>query len=280
MSIVQFSTADLLGVAKSFSGAPLILAELTRLTGDPDTRMDQVAALLRRDAPLAARLIRIANSVSLAQSEPVSSVEAACHLIGMSDIHRIVGIMAVEGMGAERVEAYRLEMERLRKNAILVALLMEEMAEEAGEDPPTAYAIGLLRPIGMLTLDKLATRSGRGEAFDSVIQPDVGAWEKDTFGITSPEATALILEAWRFPVAIPRAIRDHRQPKGKYHCFIHLLHIAARTADKVGYGLPCEIPYWTESEEIYRKAGFDPRDTKRHTAKAFVAFDRLCSAMG
>jgi hypothetical protein len=90
----------------------------------------------------------------------------------------------------------------------------------------------------------------------------------------------MILEAWHFPGEIPRAIRDHRNPSGRHLPYIHLLHIAGRLADKLGYGLPCEAPFWTDTEELWRKAGIDPRDAQRHVDRAFVAFDRLCRAMG
>ena len=279
MSTVQFTKDDLLGVAKAFSGTPRILAELTRLMRDSRAGLDEVSALLKRDAPLSARIIRIANSASLAQSEPVSSIEAASQMIGVKEIHRIVGIMAIDRMGSDQIATFGLTRQQMRHNSMLVALLMEELAEAAGEDAPTAYAIGLLRPFGIRAFDQLNVDSGGAERFDPAVHPDLGMWEFNTFGTTSPQATSVILDAWRFPAEISKAIRDHRRPEGRHLPLIHLLHIAARMADKLGYGLPCESAFWTDSEEIYRKAGVTHRDSKRQIDRAFVAFDRLCRAM-
>jgi len=279
MSTVLYTKDDLLRLAQGFSGTPRILSQLTQLLRDHRMGMADAAVLLKRDAPIAARIIRIANSAAMAQSEPVSSVEAACHLIGLQEIHRIVGVMAIDQAGPESLPAYGLTRKQLRMNSILVALLMEEFATSADEDPPTAYAIGLLRPLGLLALDQLIADAGGSERLDPAVHPDLGVWETNAFGITSPQATAMILEGWHFPGEIPRAIRDHRCPVGRHLPFIHLLHIAARMADKLGYGLPCESAYWVDSEESWRKAGVDPRDTQRHVDRAFIAFDRLCRAM-
>jgi len=280
MSTVLYTRDDLLRLAQGFSGTPRILAQLTQLIRDQSMGLADAAELLKRDPAVAARIIRIANSVAMSQSEPVSSVEAASQLIGLREIHRIVGIMAIDHFGAEGLPAYGLSKKQVRENCILVALLMEEFAKSADEDPPTAYAIGLLRPLGLLALDQLIVESGSPERFDQAVHADLGVWEQNTFGSTSPQATADILEAWHFPGEIPRAIRDHRTPEGLHLPYIHLLHITARMADRLGYGLLCESSYWTDSDELWRKAGLDPKNTQLQAQRAFIAFDRLCRAMG
>jgi HD-like signal output (HDOD) protein len=279
MSTVAYTKDDLLRLAQGFAGTPRILSQLTQLIRDHRMGLADAAVLLRRDANLAARIIRIANSAAFSPSEPVASIEAASQLVGLQEIHRIVGVMAMDQIGPDILPAYGLTKKQLRMNSILVALLMEEFATAADEDPPTAYAIGLLRPLGLLAFDLMIAEAGSPERVDPAVNADLGAWESDAFGLTSSQATALILEAWHFPGEIPRAIRDHRNPTGKHLPFIHLLHIAARMADKLGYGLPCEAAIWTDSEETWRKAGLDPRDTQRHVDRAFIAFDRLCRAV-
>ena len=279
MSTVLYTKDDLLRLAQGFSGAPRILAQLTQLIRDHRMGLADAADLLKRDAALAGRIIRIANSAAMARDEPVASVEAASQLIGLQEIHRIVGIMAIDQVGPETMPAYGLSKKQVRENSILVALLMEEFVKVADEDPPTAYAVGLLRPLGIMALDQFVSESGSPEKFDQAVHQDLGAWEQSTFGMTSAHATATILDSWHFPGEIPRAIRDHRAPSGKHLPFIHLLHISCRIADRLGYGLLCESSFWSDTEELWRKAGLDPANTQLQVQRAFISFDRLCRAM-
>lgn len=280
MSAVLFSTDDLLRVAKAFPATPQILADLGQLLRNPNVGLEEIALRLKRDSALAARLMRIANSAALAQSEPVSSIEDAAALIGFQEIHRLVGAVAVDHVTAATFQVYGFSGRRVRENALLVALLMEELAHPAQEDPRSAYTIGLFRSLGKIALEKLAEEAALSDRFDPATTPDLAAWEKATFGLGSNEATAAILTHWHFPHEIPKAIAEHYGAAGRNHPLTHLLNLAAQLADKLGYGLPGETRYWLETDEVYRKSGVDPRHSKRYIDRAFVAFDRVSRALG
>lgn len=72
------------------------MAQLGPLLRDPNTPLGDVAVHLKHDSTLAARLLRIANSAAFAQSEPVTSIEDAAALIGLRDVHRLIGAVAVD----------------------------------------------------------------------------------------------------------------------------------------------------------------------------------------
>lgn len=279
MSVVPFSTDDLLRIAQGFPATPQILAELGLLLRDPNTELADIARRLKRDTALAARLMRIANSAALAQTEPVASIEDAAALIGFQEIHRLVGAVAIDHFTQGDFAAYGFAGRRLRENALLVALLMEELATPADEDPRAAYTIGLLRSLGKIALEKLAAGTGRVTGFSPAAGLPLVEWETGSFGTTSCAATAVILHHWHFPHEIPQAIAEHYTPAGRSHPLTHLLNLAANMADKLGYGLPGESRYWLETDEIYRKSGLDPRHSKRFIDRAFIAFDRLSRAV-
>ena len=64
MSTVAYAKDDLLRLAQGFVGTPRIFSQLTRLIRDHRMGLADAAVLLRRDANLAARIIRIANSAA------------------------------------------------------------------------------------------------------------------------------------------------------------------------------------------------------------------------
>jgi HD-like signal output (HDOD) protein len=162
---VLISTESLLQIAQTFPSTPQILAELGLLLRNPNVEMEDIALQLKRDPTLAARLIRLANSAAFTQTEPVAAIETAVTLAGFQEVHRLVGIAMLDQLGDEGLIAYGITSRRLRENTLFTALLMEELAKPADEDPRTAYTIGLLRSIGKVGLDRLARDHAPGERF-------------------------------------------------------------------------------------------------------------------
>lgn len=278
MNVVQFSVEPLLRVAQAFPATPRIMVELEGLLRDPDAELADVTQPLKRDSALAARLLRVANSAAFAQSEQVASIENAAVLIGLQEIHRVVGAVAVDHFSHARYPLYGFAGDRFRDNSLLVALLMEELALPAGIESQAAYATGLFRAIGKLALEKLADEGEPVAAFAEDGGSELVHWERHSLGITANETTAIILQNWKFPRAISQAIGEHFSPAGSEHRLSHLLNLAAGLADELGHGLPGEKRYWRGAEAGCREAGIAARTLKRHVDRATAAFERLSGA--
>ena len=277
METVSITAESLQQFAQTFPSTPQVLAELGLLLRNPNVELEDVALQLKRDSALTARLIRLANSAAFAQTEPVASVEVAVNLAGFQEVHRLVGLAMLDQFGQQGLKSYGIPSRRLRENALFTALLMEELAKPADEDPRTAYTIGLLRSIGKVGLDGLVKDGGPGSAFTAAGAESTGLahWERVVFGLTNNEAAVSILKAWRFPHETVKAIGEHYAPAGRHLPLTHLLNLAANMAEKIGYGLPGETAYWLETDEVYRKSGVKLRDAKPYIDRAHVAFDRL-----
>ena len=273
---ISITPEALLRIAQTFPSTPQVMAELGLLLRNPNVEMEDVALQLKRDQALTARLIRLANSAAFAQSEPVASVEVAVALAGFQEVHRLVGVAMMDRFADNGLPTYGITSEQLRANSLFTALLMEEMAKPADEDPRAAYTIGLLRSIGKVGIDKLASEYALAERYVAgEDKPGVADWERGAFGLTNTDAAALIMKAWRFPHETVKSIGEHYAPAGKHLPLTHLLNLAANMAETIGYGLPGETGYWLDTEEVYRKAGVTPRTAKPYIDRAHLAFDRL-----
>lgn len=279
MNQVRYANVNLLRVAHSFPAAPRIMMEIGRLLRDPNAELGQIARHLRQDATLAARLLRIANSVVFAPGEPVASIDGAAALIGLQEVHRLVGAVAIDHFSLRNFPLYGFTGPRLRGNAVLVALLMEELARLTREDPPTAYSAGLFRSIGKLALSMIADEHGRLEPFRPTELLTLAGWEKRNFERTGNDATAAILTEWHFPQEVTQAIAEHYYPAASSHRLAHLLNLAGRGADELGHGLPGESAYWLDAAEFARSQGIDPKELKRATERAVTAFERINQAL-
>jgi HD-like signal output (HDOD) protein len=275
MSVDLISEDSLLRIANSFPATQQVLAQLGVLLRDSGASIVEVTTILRRDVGLASRLIGTANSAAFAQSRPVATVEDAVTLIGFQEVYRLVGVAVLNQVSDGGLPCYDISAKKFYENSLFTALLMEELATGAREDPRYCYTIGLMRSIGKIALDRLAREVGdtnfsKIDHGDSLLE-----WERSAFGMTSVEAGAVILRSWRFPEEIVLAVEGHCAPTSKHLPLTHLLNLAAGTAELLGRGLDGETGYWVDSDEVYRKAGIDQKRANSIIDRALRSFERL-----
>jgi len=276
------TSARTIEVADKLPSAPRVLAELQDLLKDANTDLDEVTSLLRRDTGLTARVIRIANGVVYNSGDPVASLEEALARVGFNEVHRVTGIASVSGLTNFNLQFYNVPARRLRENSLFVALAMEELAPYGNLDSRAAYTMGLMRSIGKIALDATAQSDLR-----YLRPPPIGTtplldWEREVFGLTSPEVAVAVLRKWRFPADVFVPIRDHYvkglavdpMPEAKY------LLIAAALAAVKELGLPGEQAYWDESlDGAVAALGLDAARLEKICDRAYAKFERMRATM-
>ncbi len=279
MLATRVSPDELIEAARELPTGPRLLAELGALINDPATDASDVTELLKQDPAIAARLIRMANSVAYALAQPVSSTEGAVSCIGFEEIHRLVGALASSRMAEFRLDLHGVNANRLRRIALFTAVLMEELAGPAGESRRRCYTIGLLRSVGILALEII----GRGNPHIPPFNPGTGQpldeWEKCHWGIDNCEAAEVILKEWRLPHETVLAVRHHYRPGNLHNPLIHLLALAASAASDRFEGIDGEESYWQPAAENFRKAGLDVRAYHLACERAQQTFQRLEAAL-
>ena len=276
----QISDADLVRVAQDLPAAPRLLVELGQLIRDPRVDSREVVALLRQDPGLVARLIRMANSAAYARAEPAGSLEEAVAGVGFREVHRLVGAVAATQLADQRLDLYGVDGARMRENALFVAVTMEELAEECGEEARNCYTVGLLRSIGKMALDLLARRDPAVQPFATSGETELDVWEKKTWGMSNCDVAEKVLTHWRLPHETVIAIKYHYHPAGKHNPVIHLLALAAASAEDRCCGLPGEEPLLKITPENFTKAGLDERTFFKAGERAQRTYQRLHAAVG
>src|SRR5580693_2815404 len=163
MSERPFPREALLHVVKALPAAPQILARLGHLRLDPNTDLAEVCELLRCDAALTTRIIRIANSPAYSAGKTFASIEQAIARVGFGEIYKIAGFAAVTQMANQCLRLYGVSGPQLRENSLLTALTMEAIAQAAGADAHEAHSAGLLRSTGKIALDGITRDAHKGK---------------------------------------------------------------------------------------------------------------------
>jgi HD-like signal output (HDOD) protein len=282
MPSLLFPRETLLHVVKALPAAPQILARLGKMRLDPSADLNDVTALLKCDAALTARIIRIANTPAYTTGEPYASIEQALARVGFGEIYRIAGFAAVAQMTNQSLPGYGIPGARLRENALLTALILEAAAPGAGINASDAYTVGLLRSIGKIALEGFIRDALHRRCFDPKSGDAIEVWEKAMAGFTSCEAGAFVLNEWRFPHDIADAIGCHYDPETLVpdSRIASLLNLAAGMAEELGFGLTGEETYWVQNQGRWEASGIDDDQLESATAAAMKQFVRLRASVG
>ena len=274
----SFPRETLLHVVKTMPAAPQILAKLGQLLLDLNSDLDAVTALLRCDAALTTRILRIANSVAYNTGTPFASLEQALARVGFSEVYRLAGFAAAGQIADQKLALYSIGASQLREKSLLTALVMEALAEPADVEPRSAYTAGLLRSTGKVALDRLTRDPAYSGSYDGLRCGPLAEWETAFTGINNCEAAAFILTEWRFPPETIEAIRTHYAP-GPASPLANLLNLAASAVERCNHGLPGELHYWDPLSEKFASAGIDEEDLEEATRRALELFGPVRTAL-
>jgi HD-like signal output (HDOD) protein len=268
--------------ARNLPAAPQVLARLGELLQDVNTGLDQIAALLKRDAALVARIIRISNSAFYAGDGQIGAIEEAVKCVGFGEIYRLAGVATTSRLVDRALVYYRVDAEPLREHMLYTALASEALAEKCGLDGRCAYTAGLLRGLGMLVLDRVAREFLPPESiYDHKHYDHYGSWEGDVFSLGNCEVAALILNEWRFPADIVGAVREHyllRETDYESHLAC-LLNLAGWLTTQEKFGLQGERAFWKLTPRKLNCLGLDEAQVRQLGVRVRNEFERLRRAL-
>jgi HD-like signal output (HDOD) protein len=277
-----FSREKLLQVARTLPADLSVLSALGEMLQDINSELDEIAALLRRDVALAARIVRISNSPMFGGGGSIASIEEAVNRVGFSEILKLVGTATASRFTERALSHYDIGAIQLRDNMLYGAFAAEALARAAGVDSRMAYTAGLLRPLGLMVLD----RAGRGqvnwtERYSSSRWPTYSAWEGSMFGVDNCEVTDLILEEWRFPKEVGSALRSHYlgRPGDRDLPLACLLNLAGSLTQQAGCALSGELKWWEANAEKFRGAGLTPEALSDAIEPVNTAFQAAVAAL-
>jgi RNA polymerase sigma-70 factor (ECF subfamily) len=239
----------ILEIARSLPPAPRVFAELDKLLRNANSGLDEVADLVKRDSSLAAQILRVSNSVALGGEQKTGSVEEAVGRIGFQEVYRIVGHVASARLVERALKYYGVDAEQLREHMLQTAFMCESLALQCGFDSRSAYTAGLMRPLGLLVLDRHADSYENLEPYHPAHDKDYLAWEGRVFGLSSCEVAGMVLEEWSFPAEIIEGVRNQYLLRSDdlTHRLACLLNLASGVVNEDGHGLLGETGHWGPS---------------------------------
>ncbi len=134
---------------------PKILQEIEKVYRKPNSNIDDLSAVIERDAAISVRLISIANSAVYRGTDKISTVRQAVPRMGMQEARNAISAIANKSLYKTRHAECMILMERLWLHALACAYASRSLAEKVGLGEPDKYFLmGLVHDIGKVVFVK------------------------------------------------------------------------------------------------------------------------------
>ena len=187
---------------------PEVAARVMRVVDDPNSSVGDLRALIDQDVPLAANVLRVANSALYGFSGEIPSLPRAIALIGSRAVRNLVLSVSMKSTFRQ----FGLMERLLWTHSTLAGPVTAALARHfrVGIDLDEAFTAGLLHDVGKNALAN-SHRDGYEEVVARVYNEKISfvQAERDHFGFDHAELGARVAERWKLPEHLITAIRGH-----------------------------------------------------------------------
>ena len=197
------------------SPIPQIALKIIRLIRQDKYSIKDLEPEIWIDQVIAAKVLRLCNSVLVGPHQRIDSIGRALVLLGENQLIELIVSAALDTFYQQREGGYALMRGGLYRHSLCVANAAKIIAAFAGRtDPEAAYTAGLLHDIGKVVLDQYFVKT-----FPLFYQSyplrsgDFSTLEKQTMGVDHQEIGQRLAELWNLPANLAEAIRFHHYPE-------------------------------------------------------------------
>lgn len=229
------SAHELVQSCTSVFTLPEMYFRVRDVVDDPNSTMDDLAAAIKLDPAISARLLRIVNSPLYGFAKRVDTVTRAVSLLGMQAVNDLVTATTV-GRTFSGMTMQLMDMPMFWRKSVLCALLAGRIAKSRGiEDSERLFIEGLLRDIGHLVLYQTVPKRAQSALVEAgYLNAPLAETEQSSIGCDYAEVGAELIHSWGMPEQIEQAVRYQLRPgeAGAFTLHASIVHLAGVVADR------------------------------------------------
>jgi HD-like signal output (HDOD) protein len=194
---------------------PETLIKILKVMDDPHSSARDLAEVVRLDAPLTAKILRLANSPYYGTSGRLADMRSCLAVLGYKTIRQVAICVSVATslLSECNRRRARLDYRELWRHAVVTAAVARQLAVEAGDaDPEEVFTAGLIHDLGKFVILLHAPTQ-----YDEVVarrhcerRPLVDV-ELEVFGFDHAQAGEAFGRRWRFPEVLTLGARRHHE---------------------------------------------------------------------
>ncbi len=236
--------AELDGLLDSFRDLPTIPEVLTRIwevVEDPRSSARDLEQVVMHEPPLAAKVLRLANSAYYGGRGRIEDLRTAITTLGFDTLRNLAVCLSVASRLAGKGGDSVLDHRELWRHSVATAVIARRIGRAVGaENPEELFTAGLLHDIG-----KFVISLGRPGAYAEIVRRShdeelekIEA-EREVLGYDHAEVGAGFARRWNFPARLEELIGGHHDPASDDRSVAaRVLAVADRLAnDLAGEGL-------------------------------------------
>ena len=221
---------------------PHIVAKINALVDDPEVGTREIGMAVNEDAPIAAQVLRIANSAIYGLRTKVLSTEHATAVLGVRQLRSIALQASVIKHFQHVPSSPTFSLEKHWCVSILTGQMCSEMARHCrariGLAPDEFHVVGLLLDVGrILMLEEF------GDEYIALLEDgdsrglSTHEAENEALGFDHAKVGGLIAAKWGLPASVISAIELHHRPQAELerdpivNLVAHTSEMAAAIAD-------------------------------------------------
>lgn len=212
---------------------PRAAVRVNELTRDPNVNTNEVVAVIQEDPGLAVAILRRAQSPAYATKVPPRSLQDAASRLGLNAMRDLVWEVALKSK-VFRHPACKSFMEDLGRHSIVTARVMRLVAGYTSLYDESAFLIGLLHDIGLVTAAHALAEDSRRRRAKLQINDYAFALHE-----CHERCAERVTQAWDLPAETRLVIGSHHQPEmdGFVHPLIATCVVAEAIASALGVGV-------------------------------------------
>lgn len=206
--VIKASFSDIVGRVHSVPSLPEVVTQVVRLINDPRSSADQIHKIMVKDQAMAAKILRMVNSVYYGLPDPVHNLEQAIVILGFKTIRSIA--MSIAVLNLFQQQDANFNMKSFWTHSAVMAQISRLLAAKAQlPDPEMAFIAGLLKDIGMLILVQYAPdETKKTIAVAREFRYDIQRATRKVIATDHAEIGGWLCEQWELPPELSDSIRN------------------------------------------------------------------------
>jgi putative nucleotidyltransferase with HDIG domain len=283
----KINQKELQTIVKSVPMLSASASQLLQLTAKQDHELMDIVTLVKTDATLTARVLKVVNSAAFGLINDITSIDRAISYLG----ERIIVSIAIGDCAGKLFEkelsGYEAAGGDLWKHDLRTAIAAREVVVQSDAEisPDLAFTAGLLHDIGKALISDYLKDSAP-EALELISSQDSKDYldaEEQMIGFDHTRAGFELAKVWKLPAELAEVIHHHHNPADAadpYRELVYAVHLGDSIAMMGGFGTGSDSMQYRLDSNYSDYFNLTPKTLANIMLTVDMEFEKLAQSLG